>query len=63
VVLAFIVGLMALLGDLLAANRRLNEELLGRIRRLDAAQAANDRATGGGVEGVMSTGAATWRAR
>jgi glycosyltransferase involved in cell wall biosynthesis len=63
VVLAFVVGLMALLGDLLAANRRLNEELLGRIRRLDAAQAAADRAARGSIEGVMSTGAATWRAR
>lgn len=62
VVLAFIVGLMALLGDLLATNRRLNEELLSRVRRLDAdlARAAHDR--GEPVEGVRSTGAASWTA-
>jgi glycosyltransferase involved in cell wall biosynthesis len=61
VVLAFIVGLMALLGDLLAANRRLNEELLARIRRLDAERAVEARITRGSVEGVILTGAAAWR--
>ncbi|MEM9462608.1 MAG: glycosyltransferase family 2 protein [Myxococcota bacterium] len=58
IVLAFLVGLMALLGDLMATNRRLLEELLTRVRRLDATQAqgATD------VEGIESTGAAAWRA-
>jgi glycosyltransferase involved in cell wall biosynthesis len=61
VVLAFVVGLMALLGDLLAANRRLNEELLVRVRRLDATLAGEQRARGQGIEGVRSTEAASWR--
>ncbi len=60
VVLAFVVGLMAVLGDLLAANRRLNEELLGRIRRLDAELAAEKRRRGEPLEGVRSTGAKPW---
>ena len=63
VVLAFVVGLMALLGDLLAANRKLNEELLSRIRRLDAARATElrSRSSRAEIEGVLSTGAAPWR--
>ena len=61
VVLAFVVGLMALLGDLLAANRRLNEELLARVRRLDATLAGEQRRRGEPIEGVRSTGAASWR--
>jgi hypothetical protein len=61
VVLGFVVGLMAFLGDLLAANRRLNEELLGRIRRLDAELAADKRQRGVPIEGVLSTGASPWR--
>jgi glycosyltransferase involved in cell wall biosynthesis len=61
VVLAFVVGLMAVLGDLLAANRRLNEELLARIRRLDAELAADKRSRGVALEGVLSTGAEPWR--
>jgi len=59
VVLGFVVGLMALLGDLLSANRRLNEELLARVRRLDAAL-AQERGPAL-VEGVTSTGAVAWR--
>jgi glycosyltransferase involved in cell wall biosynthesis len=58
IVLAFLVGLMALLGDLLATNRRLTEEVLHRVRRLDALLAARQD---GKVEGVESTGAQTWR--
>ncbi|MCH9685642.1 MAG: glycosyltransferase family 2 protein [Deltaproteobacteria bacterium] len=56
IVLAFLVGLMALLGDLMAANRRLLEELVTRVRRLDAtaAQQSDD------VEGVLSTSATPW---
>ncbi len=57
VVMAFLVGLMALLGDLMASNRRLTEEVLARVRRLDAKLAGDD----GSVEGVESTGAAPWR--
>ncbi|MCA9712189.1 MAG: glycosyltransferase family 2 protein [Myxococcales bacterium] len=56
VVLAFLVGLMALLGDLMATNRRLLEELMTRVRRLDAALAQDSSA----VEGIESTGAAPW---
>jgi glycosyltransferase involved in cell wall biosynthesis len=58
VVLAFLVGLIALLGDLMATNRRLLEDLLTRVRRLDAALAAG----AGHVEGIESTGAAPWAA-
>ncbi|NVB37000.1 glycosyltransferase family 2 protein [Pseudenhygromyxa sp. WMMC2535] len=60
VVLGFVVGLMALLGDLLATNRRLNEELLARVRRLDAELAMDRRGRGEAVEGVLSTGAPSW---
>lgn len=59
IVLAFLVGLMALLGDLMAANRRLLEELVTRVRRIDSTHAqsgTND------VEGIESTGATPWRA-
>lgn len=59
IILAFLVGLVAMLSDLLAANRRLTEELLFRVRRLDARVGALDRAPE--VEGVLSTGAAPWR--
>ena len=62
VVLAFIVGLMAFLGDLLAANRCLNEELLARVRRVDAELAAERRRRGERIEGIDSTGAAPWTA-
>lgn len=61
VVLSFVVGLMALLGDLLAANRRLNEELLARVRRLDADRARDRHARQDGVEGVFATGVSSWR--
>jgi hypothetical protein len=58
IVLAFLVGLMALLGDLLATNRRLTEEVLHRVRRLDANLATRE---GSKVEGIESTGAQPWR--
>ena len=61
VVLGFVVGLMAFFGDLLATNRRLNEELLARVRRLDAEIAAERRHRGLALEGILSTGAAPWR--
>jgi hypothetical protein len=54
VVLAFLVALLALLGDLLAANRRLLEQTLERLRRIDLG-------AGGVPPGVESTGAAPWR--
>ena len=60
IVLAFLVGLMALLGDLLATNRRLTEEVLHRVRRMDAMLATRE---GGPVEGVESTGAESWRGK
>ncbi|WP_106088676.1 glycosyltransferase family 2 protein [Enhygromyxa salina] len=61
VVLGFVVGLMAYLGDLLAANRRLNEELLARVRRLDAELSSERRRRGSPIEGIHSTGAAVWQ--
>ncbi len=60
VVLAFIVGLMALLGDLLATNRRLNEEIMTRVRRIDAHLAGTQVGTGQPLEGIESTGAQPW---
>lgn len=59
IIMAFIVGLMALMGDLLATNRRLSEEILARVRRLDA-MAADD--SGDPLDGIRSTAAAPWRA-
>jgi hypothetical protein len=60
IVLAFLVGLMALLGDLIAANRRLVEETLMRIRRVDATL-SRGAAPQGTIEGVERTGAPAWR--
>ncbi len=57
VVLGLIVALMALLGDLLATNRRLTEEVLVRVRRLDAQLAGT---AGAVIDGVESTGAPPW---
>ena len=50
------IGLMALLGNLMSANRRLLEELLTRVRRLDAALARQQ----GDAEGIESTEASPW---
>jgi glycosyltransferase involved in cell wall biosynthesis len=61
VILAFVVGLVAMLAELLAANRRLMEEVLLRVRRMDSTLGA-PRA-GAGIEGVESTGAPPWRKR
>jgi glycosyltransferase involved in cell wall biosynthesis len=55
IVLAFVAGLSAMLAELLAANRRLLEELLVRVRRLDS-----QGGSGADIEGVRSTGAAPW---
>lgn len=60
IVIAFIIGLMAFLGDLIASNRRISEELLTRMRRLEAgySQLNNNK---NHIEGVISTGALSWR--
>jgi len=60
IVLAFLVALVAMLAELQAANRRLLEEVLLRVRRLDVPANAK-RGGNDGVEGVRSTGAAPWR--
>ena len=63
-VMAFIVGLIALLGDLLASNRRLNEEILSRLRKLDSAIVfkglPSDRVTATPFNDVYKTHAAPW---
>jgi len=60
VVLSFIVALMAYMGDLLATNRRLSEELLVRVRRLDTLVSLRERKNGEPLEGIHSTGAPPW---
>jgi glycosyltransferase involved in cell wall biosynthesis len=60
IVLAFLVALMVLLSDLLAANRRLTEEVLRRVRRLDAIMAAGQRSSGRDLDGIHSTAARPW---
>jgi glycosyltransferase involved in cell wall biosynthesis len=61
IVLAFIVGLLVLVSDLLAANRRLSEEVLMRVRRLDALMAAGQRLDGHDLDGIHSTSARPWK--
>lgn len=65
-VLAFLVLLVAILAELQATNRRLLEEVLLRVRRLDAdMQRVRESATGrvaATVEGVLTTDAEPWRA-
>jgi glycosyltransferase involved in cell wall biosynthesis len=58
VVLAFLVGLMALLGDLIAANRRLTEQLLVQVRQLDVA--FNRVTDGPAIPGLRRTDAPVW---
>ena len=58
VVLAFLVGLMALLGDLIAANRRLNEQVLVQVRELTATVTA--LTDGPRLPGLARTAAAPW---
>ncbi|WP_434421690.1 glycosyltransferase family 2 protein [Nannocystis pusilla] len=59
VVLAFLVALMAFLGDLSAANRRLTEQVLTQVRGLSAALAAQQVAPA--IAGHRRTAAAPWR--
>jgi glycosyltransferase involved in cell wall biosynthesis len=61
VVLSFLIALVALLSDLLSANRRLLEEVLARVRKLDAESSMSATRRGEPLEGVHSTGAAPWR--
>jgi hypothetical protein len=60
VVLAFIVGLMAYLGDLIAANRRLSEEMLGKLRRMDAELKDVRQNDASAPEGIQYTGVLAW---
>lgn len=59
VVLAFLVALMAFLGDLSAANRRLTEQVLTQVRSLSAALGAHQVAAA--IPGHHRTAAAAWR--
>jgi glycosyltransferase involved in cell wall biosynthesis len=61
IILAFLTAIVAALSDLLSANRRLLEEMLGRVRRLDADLAARAWSSGERIEGVLSTGQSPWR--
>ena len=58
---AFVAGVGAMLAELLAANRRLVEETLLHVRRLDAMASARAKLEGQGVDGVRSTGAPPWK--
>ncbi len=58
VVLAFLVGLMALLGDLIAANRRLSEQLLVQVRQLDVA--VHQISDGPTTPGLRRTATPAW---
>lgn len=60
-ILAFLVGLLTLLSELLAANRRLLEEILRRVRLLeaDASVARSNQST----TRIESTGATPWLPR
>ena len=58
IILAFLVGLLALLSELLAANRRLIEETLRRVRLMEATPATNLQKSE--TTRIESTGAAAW---
>ncbi len=61
VVLAVVMLVAAMLAELLAANRRLIEDVLLRVRRLEARSASGGAPEG--IAGLHSTGAPPWRAR
>lgn len=61
VVLAGLLGVVAMVSDLLAANRRLLEDVVARMRRIESQLAHEQRRRGEGIDGVRSTGAAPWR--
>jgi glycosyltransferase involved in cell wall biosynthesis len=58
IVLSFLVGLVAMLAELLAANRRLLEDLLMRVRRMESGGSNASAMLAGDVQ---STGHAAWR--
>jgi len=60
IVLAFIVGLMALLSDLLATNRRLNEDILKRVRNVEAILSQEQIRKHRSLEGICTTSASPW---
>jgi glycosyltransferase involved in cell wall biosynthesis len=62
IILSLLTAVVAVLSDLLSANRRLMEEVLARVRRLDAHDAMRAVARGEPVEGVSSTGQPPWGA-
>jgi glycosyltransferase involved in cell wall biosynthesis len=64
VLLAFLVGLMALLGDLTAANRRLTEQVLIHVRELEASLGARDdlNQSAPRIAGLRRSAAAPWTA-
>ena len=57
IVLAFLMGIVALLSELLAANRRLLEETLRRVRRLERGLSSADW----DVTEYQRTGAEPWK--
>jgi glycosyltransferase involved in cell wall biosynthesis len=57
IIIAFLIGIVALLAELLAANRRLLEELLTRTRRIDSMLA---RSSGLPLDDITTTGAVAW---
>jgi glycosyltransferase involved in cell wall biosynthesis len=56
------VGLAALLSDLIATNRRLSEDALEHVRRIDAALTSSALRNGDVIDGVESTGHRPWGA-
>jgi glycosyltransferase involved in cell wall biosynthesis len=61
VIVAVLIMVVAMVSELLAANRRLLEELVERTRRIDAQLGERALTRGEQIWGVTSTGAAPWR--
>lgn len=61
IIVAFLVGLMAMLSELLAANRRLLEEVLRRVRLLESRSLSNSEASA--PLDIERTGHEPWRNR
>ena len=61
VIVAVLVAVVAMLSELLAANRRLLEELVERTRRIDAQLGLRAIGRGEPIWGITSTGASAWR--
>ncbi len=60
-VMAFVVTLMSLLGDLLAKNRRINEEILRKLRILEARTNSHLPERGEEIDGLYRTNADYWK--